>query len=235
MQWWEELFSEQMTGYGEMVSRRPQSLGARPALVVVDVVRSFLSARGKTMEEAVAEFPTSCGPVGWEAVPHISAVIEAARRAGAPVIYTTAAPGSAEPYGGTVKGELARMNNPMDWPRAQEIPDEIAPKPGELVIAKPKASGFFCTALLAYLHRQRVDSVIVTGCTTGGCVRATVVDSFSWGYPTFVVEEACFDRARLSHGVNLFEMNAKYADVVSADAMVGSLDRSTATLEAAAR
>ena len=234
MQWWEELFSEQMTGYGEMVSRRPQSLGARPALVVVDVVRSFLSARGKTMEEAVAEFPTSCGPVAWQAVPHISAVIEAARRAGAPVIYTTAAPGSAEPYGGTVKGELARMNNPMDWPRAQEIPDEIAPKPGELVIAKAKASAFFCTALLAYLHRQRVDSVIVTGCTTGGCVRATVVDSFSWGYPTFVVEEACFDRARLSHGVNLFEMNAKYADVVSVDAMVGLLNQAT-LVEAAVR
>jgi len=76
--------------------------------------------------------------------------------------------------------------------------------------------------------------VIVTGCTTSGCVRATVVDSFSWGYPTFVVEEACFDRSRLSHGVSLFEMNAKYADVVSVDAMVGLLNQAT-LVEAAVR
>ena len=234
MRWWEDLFREEMTGYGEMIARTPQISGNRPAVIVVDVVRCFLSAKGKTLAEAVAEYPTSCGPVGWESIPHMRAVIEAARRVDAPVIYTTGTPGSAERYGGTVKGELMRMDRPMDWPGAQEIPEEIAPRAGELVIAKPKASGFFCTPILAYLHRQRVDSLIVTGCTTSGCVRATVVDCFSWGYPTFVVEEACFDRSRLSHGVSLFEMNAKYADVVSVDAVVGWLNQATLA-EAVAR
>ena len=233
MRWWQELFREEMTGYGEMVARAPQASGTRPAVIVVDVVKSFLSGKGKAMAEAVAEYPTSCGPVGWAAIPHMRAVIEAARRADAPVIYTTGAPGSAERYGGTVKGELMRMDRPMDWLGAQDIPEEIAPRTGELVITKAKASAFFCTPILANLHRQRVDTVIVTGCTTSGCVRATVVDSFSWGYPTFVVEEACFDRSRLSHGVSLFEMNAKYADVISVDEAIGLLDRTMA--EAAAR
>jgi len=228
MRWWEDLFREEMGGYGKMVSRVPQTLGAHPALIVVDMVRAFISARGQTMAEAVAQFPTSCGPAAWEAMPHIATVIDAARRAGAPVIYTTALPGGAEPYGGTVKGELARMDTPMDWPHAQDFPDEIAPRPGELIVRKTKASAFFATPLLAYLHRQHVDGVIVTGCTTSGCVRATVVDGFSYGYPTFVVEEACFDRARLSHGVNLFEMNAKYADVVSVDEIAGWLEQSMA-------
>ena len=235
MRWWEELFHDQMTAYGKMLSREPQSLGARPAVVVVDVVQSFVGSRRQTLAEAVAEFPTSCGPAAWDALPHIRATIEAARRAGAPVIYTTAAPGSAERFGGTVKGELSGMDNPMDWPHAQDIPDEIAPRAGEPVIQKPKASAFFCTPILAYLHRQRVDSLIVTGCTTSGCVRATVVDCFSNGYPTFVVEEACFDRAKLSHGVSLFEMNAKYADVVSVDEAIGMLDRAMTLQEATTR
>lgn len=235
MRWWEELFRDQMTGYGEMVARSLQPFGSRPAVIVVDMVRSFVGSKGQTMAQAVKEFPTSCGPLAWEAMPHIRAAIEAARRAGAPVIYTVAMPGAAERFGGTVKGELMRMDSPMDWPHAQDIPDEIAPQPGELVIQKPKASAFFATPILAYIHRQRVDCLAVTGCTTSGCVRATVVDAFSNGYPTFVVEEACFDRARLSHGVSLFEMNAKYADVVSADELVGWIEHAATPAEVAAQ
>jgi nicotinamidase-related amidase len=223
MRWWEDLFRDEMTGYGQMMSRAPQRLSPRPALLVVDVVRSFVGRRGQTLAEAAAEYPTSCGPAAWEAMPHLAETIDAARRAGAPVVYTTGSPGSAELFGGTVKGELGGMK--VDWTTALEIPDEIAPKPGELVLQKPKASAFFCTALVAHLHRHHVDSLIVTGTTTCGCVRATVVDGFSYGYPTFVVEEACFDRSRLSHGVSLFEMNAKYADVVAVKDVVGWLER----------
>ena len=93
------------------------------------------------------------------------------------------------------------------------------------MFAKPKASAFFDTALVSYLIRRGVDSLVVTGATTSGCVRATVVDGHSHGYPTFVVEDACFDRSRLSHGVNLFEMNAKYADVVTASELIERVQR----------
>ncbi len=167
------------------------------------------------MAESISAWPTSCGPSAWVAMPRIRELIDAARTAGIPLVYTTAQPGSDRLYGGTVKEESGAMGSPMGWPGAQDIPEEIAPREGDLVLAKPKASAFFCTSLLAYLHRHRVDGLIVCGTTTSGCVRATVVDGFSWGYPVFIPEEAVFDRARLSHAVNLFELNAKYADVIT--------------------
>jgi len=106
------------------------------------------------------------------------------------------------------KGELAeRIGN--------QIPDMIGPRPGELVIQKTKPSGFFGTPLASYLIGLGVDTVLVTGTTTSGCVRATVIDAFSHNFRTLVVEEAVFDRGELSHKINLFDMHSKYADVIS--------------------
>lgn len=224
MRWWEQVFAdEERAVYEGMHRGQRQPRGRRPALLVVDVVRAFCGEKGQSMAESVRAWPASCGPHAWEAIPHIRALLEAARAAGAPVIFTTAQPGADHLYGGTVKGESGAMGSPMARPGAQEIPAEIAPRDGELVLAKPKASAFFSTPLLAYLHRHQVDSLVVCGTTTSGCVRATVVDGFSWGYPVFVAEEAVFDRVRLSHAVNLFEMNAKYADVVTVKEAAGWL------------
>lgn len=100
---------------------------------------------------------------------------------------------------------------------AQEIPEPTAPREGDVVIRKTKPSVFYGTPLLSSLVDRRVDTVIVTGCTTSGCVRATVVDAFSNGFATIVVEDAVFDRGELSHAVNLFDMDQKYADVVDTD------------------
>jgi maleamate amidohydrolase len=224
MRWWEELVAgEEKEAYKGTHQGQAQPRGRRPALLVVDVTRAFCGEQGRSLAEAVRTWPTACGPVAWEAMPHLRRLIEAARAACVPVIYTTAQPGADRVFGGTVKGESGAMGSLMAWPGAQEIPDEIAPRTDELVLAKPKASAFFGTALLAHLHRQGADSLIVCGTTTSGCVRATVVDGFSWGYPTFLVEEATFDRARLSHGVSLFELNAKYADVIGVDDAIGWL------------
>jgi maleamate amidohydrolase len=216
--WWVELFaSHDGRGYDSRHWSVQNTLGERPAVLVIDVVRSFTGDEGQTAEEASAAYPTACGPGAWEAVPYIAKVLDLAVEQHWPVVYTTALPGGAAHYGGTVKSELAGMGSPMDLPGAQDIPDAIRPGPDALVYAKPKASAFFDTPLLSHLIRQKVDSIIVTGATTSGCVRATVIDAHSNGYPTFVVEEAVFDRSRLSHGVNLFEMNAKYADVVTVE------------------
>jgi nicotinamidase-related amidase len=100
-------------------------------------------------------------------------------------------------------------------PKAEEIPEPIAPLPSELVIRKIKASAFFETPLLTYLQYMGIDSLLITGATTSGCVRASVVDAISYGFRCFVVEECVFDRFELSHLVNLFDMNTKYADVIS--------------------
>lgn len=218
MRWWEQVFAdEERTVYHGTHKGQSQPRGRRPAVLVVDVTRAFTGVSGQTLAESAQSWPTSCGPSAWEAIPHIRRLLDAARNAGTPIVFTTAQPGADRVYGGTVKGESGAMGSPMAWPGAQEIPREIAPRDGELVLAKPKASAFFCTPLLAYLHRHGVDCLIVCGTTTSGCVRATVVDGFSWGYPVFIAEEAVFDRARLSHAVNLFEMNVKYADVITVD------------------
>jgi maleamate amidohydrolase len=110
------------------------------------------------------------------------------------------------------------MENPESQrtpdPRAGDIPEPIAPQPQDLVISKPKASAFFSTPLELCLHNMGIDSLIVAGTTTSGCVRASVVDGHSLGFTCFVVEECCFDRFEISHLASLFDLNAKYATVV---------------------
>jgi maleamate amidohydrolase len=215
--WWAEFFAaHDGQGYNPTHWSTRNTMGNRPAVLVIDVVRSFTGDEGQSLEEATAVYPTACGPSAWSAMPQIKKVIDLAGEQGWPVVYTTAMPGGAPLYGGTVKSELSALGSPMNRPGSQDIPDAIKPSPSALVFAKPKASAFFNTALLSYLIRRGVDSLIVTGATTSGCVRATVIDGHSNGYPTFVIEDAVFDRSRLSHGVNLFEMNAKYADVLTA-------------------
>lgn len=227
--WWTRLFDgEEARAYRLQHGGARRPLGERPALLVIDVVRAFTGEKGQDLAESTREWPTSCGPAAWTAMPYLEKVVHLATDLDWPTVYTTAQPGAADSFGGTVKGEVSAMASPMDRPGAQEIPDEIAPHPRALVIAKPKASAFFDTSLLAYLIRRRVDSLVVIGATTSGCVRATVVDGHSHGYPVFVVEDACFDRARLSHGVNLFEMNAKYADVVTTASLVAEASRTAA-------
>jgi maleamate amidohydrolase len=219
--WWAGLFSgEEARAYRLQHNGARRRLGQRPALLVIDVVRAFTGEPGQTLDESTQQWPTSCGPNAWAAMPRLKTLIDVADALGWPLVYTTAQPGSASTFGGTVKGEVGAMGSPMDRPGAQDIPDAIAPPTNALVLAKTKASAFFDTPLLAFLLRGHVDSLVVAGATTSGCVRATVVDGHSHGFPMFVVEDACFDRARLSHGVNLFEMNAKYAEVVTADQLV---------------
>jgi nicotinamidase-related amidase len=223
--WWTELFEvHDGAAYNAAHWSAHHTMGERPALLVIDVVRSFTGDEGQSAEEATAVYPTACGPNAWTAMPQLKRTIDLAVAHDWPVVYTTGMPGSVPLYGGTVKAEMGGLGSPMDLPGAQEVPDAIAPPPGSLVFAKPKASAFFDTALTSYLLRRRVDTLILIGATTSGCVRATAIDAHSHGFRTFVVEDAVFDRSRLSHGVNLFEMNAKYAEVVTAAALEGLVD-----------
>ena len=105
----------------------------------------------------------------------------------------------------------------------------IAPVKGETVIQKTKPSAFFGTPLASYLTHLGVDTVVVTGTTTSGCIRASVLDAFSNNFKSIVVEEAVFDRGEVSHKINCFDMNSKYADVIpveDAKAYLKGLDRS---------
>jgi maleamate amidohydrolase len=222
--WWQERFrGEEEVGYRWM--HQTQTRGSRPALVLVDIVRSFVGEPGRSLEEAVAEWPPACGPAAFAALPYVAQLLTAARRAragaGIPIVHLRPRAEDALFFGDTVKGELVDFVNSR--PGAVEFLPESQPQEGELVLPKPKASGFFDTPLGTYLRRIGADSVIIAGTTTSGCVRATVVDSFSWGFPTFIVEEATFDRSALSAAVSLYEMNAKYADVITSEDALGWL------------
>jgi maleamate amidohydrolase len=106
--------------------------------------------------------------------------------------------------------------NELDHQRiGNQIVDDIAPRPGDTVIQKRGPSGFFGTPLVSYLNELDIDTVIVTGTTTSGCVRASVVDAASYNYYVGIVEECCFDRFDISHRVSLMDMHAKYGQVLS--------------------
>jgi maleamate amidohydrolase len=107
-------------------------------------------------------------------------------------------------------------------PAAQIVP-ELAPRAGELVVRKTQASGFFGTGLAPWLTQRGADTVVIAGCTTSGCVRATVVDATSLNFRTVVARDCVGDRAQAPHEANLFDMGQKYADLLDRDEIVAAL------------
>jgi maleamate amidohydrolase len=197
--------------------------GERPVLLVVDVNYAFAGDRPEPIEESVKRWPNSCGDVAWEAATHIRTVLDAAYRVGVPVIYSTSMDPRPHGWGaGRWADKHARLRQGPDSDRAlnNQIIEPIAPRPEDVVIQKEKPSAFFGSPLAAYLVDLQADSVLVCGTTTSGCVRATVVDAFSYNFRVAVVEEATFDRGEASHAINLFDMDQKYADVVSVSEVV---------------
>lgn len=213
MKKWQEIFTdadrELLKAFGR---NERQQFGRRPALIIVDVVKAFLGSRSKSSLESAQEYRTSCGGAGWEALKHIRTLLEAFRGRELPVIYTTVDPGVSHYSWGPDK-----WSGPQEtWdPESWEIADEIRPLSTEPIIRKTKASGFLFTPMVPILHRTLADCLVVVGTSTSGCVRATVVDGISYKYNVFVVEECTFDRFELSHLVSLWDMDAKYADVIS--------------------
>jgi maleamate amidohydrolase len=196
--------------------------GKRPALLVIDVSWGFAGDKPEPILESIKRWSNSCGAESWDAIAAINQLAEGFRAKGLPVIYTT---GQNRADGWDV-GSWAWKNSrtgeslPVQTQDldANEIVSDIAPMPQDIVIFKQKPSGFFGTNMASYLTLLGCDSVIVTGTTTSGCVRATVLDAFSLNYRVAVAEDGCFDRSEASHAINLCDMNAKYADVVpSAD------------------
>jgi nicotinamidase-related amidase len=114
-----------------------------------------------------------------------------------------------------------------------EIDERVKPEPGEPVFGKQAASAFFGTSLVSFLTSAGIDSLIVTGCVTSGCVRASVVDAVSWGYRTIVPAECVGDRAAAPHDSNIFDMDSKYADVESLESVLDALTASRARLAGA--
>jgi nicotinamidase-related amidase len=194
---------------------RPAGAGTAPALLVIDVqYRTVGDDPLPLLDSMERYYRTSCGEAGWTAVAGIERLLVAARRAGIPVVYPYVAPKTAVDSGRTGTKIPSLLEVPD---RGYAFVDEVAPKPSDLLIPKRHPSAFFGTALVSYLIDLRVDTVILTGCTTSGCVRATAVDAFAYNLNCLVVEDCVYDRSLSSHNINLFDIQSKYGDVVSLD------------------
>jgi maleamate amidohydrolase len=187
--------------------------GERPALILVDFVQAYFD-------------PASDLYAGVDdALASALRLREAAHRASIPVILTHVQYHATGLDGGRFFEKARPLRNFLPGSATAGWPAGLLPQANELVIAKQYPSAFFGTSLASTLTAAGVDSVILTGLTTSGCVRASCVDAMSHGFKVAVVREACGDRHAAPHEANLFDMNAKYADVVSEDEVLKFLAR----------
>jgi maleamate amidohydrolase len=209
--------------------RRKTFVGPAPALLAIDLYELVYRGGAKTPAELAKTYPSACGQYAYAAIEPTKRLFTAARAAGLPIFYST----------GDTRGEsrptfvnATKRVNPSADPSDFAIRPEFKPQPGDVVITKQRASAFFGTPLTAHLTQLGVQTLIVCGESTSGCVRASAVDAYSHGYHVVLVEECCFDRSLLSHKVNLFDLHHKYADVMHIDDVITHLAKSPAVKKA---
>ena len=207
---------------------QPAGLGKRPAVIVIDVNYHFTGDKDEPILDSIKKWPNSCGQDAWEALPHIKRLLDAARNKGVPVNSDGRPSGRMGQARGTGKCPGRRLATDAEVRQTNldgnTINHEVAPQTQDIVIEKLKPSAFHGTPLSSFLTNFKADSVILVGTTTSGCVRASVLDAFSENYHVALAEEGCFDRSQASHAINLCDMNAKYADVISTDSIIDYID-----------
>jgi nicotinamidase-related amidase len=194
--------------------------GERPALIIVDMTRAFVDSA----------YPTGWSDTGYPAAAANQRLLAAARDAGIPVFFTKARPDGAPDPTPAERGLWKHRGSrePVDpgLPPGDVIVEQLTPAAGEVVITKGgKPSGFSGTPLGSLLTYHKIDTTIITGMVTSGCVRATVMDAFQSNYYVLIPHECCADRSQISHRVSLFDMHMKYADVVEMDETLGYLEK----------
>ena len=216
---WDDFLTERdkqvfnKAGYGQRAG-----FGSRPALMVIDVNYNFCGDKPEPILESMEKWPNSCGEDAWAAIAVIKNLLDVFHARELPVIYST---NDFRSDGFDLGGwslKAARMYEDIDRDiDGNAIVADIAPSDRDLVVYKQKPSAFHGTPLVDYLVKLGVDGLIFTGTTTSGCVRAAVIDAFSYNFRCTIVEDGCFDRSTASHAVNLCDMNAKYGDVIRSE------------------
>ncbi len=195
---------------------RQRVLGASPALVVVDLQRNYVGDDLPIVEQQ-ARWPAGGGALAWDVVRATARLIATARAAGVPIVYTR------NVQKRTTRCDLGAQKEGWDHDQTlegqpgTEIVDQVRPEAGDVVVDKSYASAFWGTPLSTYLVQMKVDSLVLTGVSTSGCVRATAVDSAMHGFATAVVSDAVADRIQLSHHATLLDLWMKYADLMTAE------------------
>lgn len=197
-------------GYG-----RAAGYGTTPAVLVIDATEEFCGPNLPVLE-AIAAAPLACGDVAWRAVAVIERVLASARVAGVRVAYSVMQDRSADAGTWSHKRHSDAVFTFVPPGCSGRVVEALNPLSDDLVLTKRKPSVFHGTDLHRRLTGLGIDTLVLCGGTTSGCVRATAVDAFSFGYRVVVVEDGCFDRGEASHWMSLFDLHQKYADVVPA-------------------
>jgi maleamate amidohydrolase len=201
--------------------RRETFVGPRPALLAIDLYDLVYRGGARAPIEINDRYPNACGIFAHRAIEPTKRLFAAARRAGIPIFYCTQ---ETRPNNRPKGAVSTRNQRPRSGPDGYAIYHEFTPEPSDVVIWKQRASAFQGSPLFSHLSILGIQSLIVCGESTSGCVRASVVDAYSNGFHVSIVEECTFDRAELTHKVNLFDMHHKYADVMHIDEVLTHLD-----------
>jgi maleamate amidohydrolase len=201
----------QAAGYGQ----GRVGFGEQPALIVVDFQKAFTSK----------ESPLGGSPYITAAVKKTKELIAAARQADVPIIYTVVGYREDQQDMGLWPAKVSTLSNVTLGSEWVEIAEELTVQDEDIVLVKKMPSAFFNTDLTNILIKKRIDTVIIAGCTTSGCVRATAVDSFSYGFRTIVAEESVGDQGLEPHRANLFDINNRYGDIMKNEEIVDCFSR----------
>ncbi|MCU1446991.1 isochorismatase family protein [Cryobacterium sp.] len=225
---WDEIVDEPMRAIYSAY-QRPLGITARPAVLAIDLYNKVFAGGDLPPHSLQDRFPSSCGAFAHAAVEPIYRILTTARELDLPVIHLTASRSGSDAVATNRQTgrDEAREGDPWEFHR------RLAPVAGEVVVQKERASAFYGTQLLAELVMRGVDSLIVVGESTSGCVRASVVDGYSNGFHMTVVEDGVFDRSWLNHQVNLFDLHHKYADVIDSSDLVPMMRAAVHTRELA--
>ncbi|HEY1370641.1 MAG TPA: isochorismatase family protein [Gaiellaceae bacterium] len=188
------------------------TMGSRPAVLVIDFSCGFTDPASTLGSDLTAEVEAT------------KQLLDAARAKGLPVIYTTIGFEPSLVDGGLWLQKVPTLGELQIGGKWVDIDPRLERRDDETIVLKKGASGFFGTNLASILVSQGVDSVILCGATTSGCVRATAVDLLQYGWPTLVPRECVGDRAQAPHEANLFDIQAKYADVVPLEAALAYVE-----------
>jgi maleamate amidohydrolase len=221
---WEPFLTDQDRAH--LQASKPKvvrGFGSRPAVLSVDNYRAAIGDKPEPILDAIQQWPSSTGLAGWKALEYIAELLATARAANIPVIHITGLSKEESGIAGwrpgrTVPGGAGAVDDDKQR-RRYDIVEQAAPLAGEVVLKKTAPSAFFGTPLTAYLMGQGIDTLIVCGEAVSGCVRATVVDGCSHRLRMIVVEECVYDRHEATRALNLFDIDQKYGDVLSLDAV----------------
>lgn len=206
----------ELANYAKGAFANKLGIGERPALLNIDTTRMFVDP----------EFP-QCGGALPEMIAAIIRITDTFRRLGLPIYYSRRDDRSHPTRRGMWNLKLGNADTFIygEDPRADEWPPEYAPRKEDVIVYKNKPSAFFGTNLEGFLRYDRIDTVIMIGVSTSGCVRQAAVDAFSHNFRVTVVEEACGDRSASAHRANLFDIDMKFGDVEAIDVVIAELER----------